>query len=58
MREYQFDVTNKSTRTNNECFNEEDVLNIYPLIKQVPPKVGDNYLIKINSNRSFPLKAN
>ncbi|CAF3343891.1 unnamed protein product [Rotaria sp. Silwood1] len=43
MREYQFDVTNKSTRTNNECFNEEDVINIYPLIKQVPPKPSDAY---------------
>jgi hypothetical protein len=47
MREYQFDLTNKSTRTNNECFNEEDIINIYPLIKQVPPKVIRK--IKINS---------
>ncbi len=47
MREYQFDLTNKSTRTNNECFNEEDIINIYPLIKQVPPKVIGK--IKINS---------
>lgn len=40
MREYQFDQTNKSNRTNNECFNEEDVINIYPIVKQVPPKVN------------------
>ena len=39
MREYQFESTNKSSRTNNECFNEDDIINIYPLIKQVPPKV-------------------
>ena len=48
MREYQFDVTNKSARTNNECFNEEDIINIYPLIKQVPPKVTGK--IKTNTN--------
>ncbi len=41
MREYQFDLINKSTRTNNECFNEEDIINIHPLIKQVPPKVRE-----------------
>ncbi len=39
MREYQFDSTNKSPRTNNECFTEDDIINIYPLVKQVPPKV-------------------
>ncbi|CAF3555097.1 unnamed protein product [Adineta steineri] len=44
MREYQFDLTNKSTRTtNNECFNEEDIINIYPLIKQNSPKPSDAY---------------
>ncbi|CAF4258898.1 unnamed protein product [Rotaria sp. Silwood2] len=43
IREYQFDLANKSTRTNNECFNEEDIINIYPLIKQVPPKPSDAY---------------
>jgi hypothetical protein len=41
MREYQFDLINKSTRTNNECFTEDDIINIYPLIKQVPPKVRE-----------------
>jgi hypothetical protein len=39
MREYQFESMNKSSRTNNECFNEDDVINIYPISKQVPPKV-------------------
>jgi len=40
IREYQFESSNKSTRTNNECFNEDDIVNIYPVIKQVPPKVN------------------
>ncbi len=39
MREYQFESTNKSSRSNSECFNEDDIINIYPIIKQVPPKV-------------------
>ncbi|CAF2154343.1 unnamed protein product [Rotaria magnacalcarata] len=43
MREFQFDQTNKSNRTANECFNEDDIINIYPLIKQVPPKPSDAY---------------
>jgi len=43
MREYQFDVLNKSTRSTNECFTEDDILNIYPLIKQVAPKPTDAY---------------
>lgn len=40
MREYAFDTSSKSTRTTAECFTEDDVLNIFPLIKQVPPKVS------------------
>jgi protein TIF31 len=44
MREYQFDLINKSTRTNNECFTEDDIINIYPLIKQVPPKVREKII--------------
>jgi len=43
IREYQFESSNKSTRTNNECFNEDDIVNIYPVIKQVPPKPTDAY---------------
>ncbi|UJR33486.1 hypothetical protein I4U23_020931 [Adineta vaga] len=43
MREYQFDGTNKSTRTAHECFNEDDIINIYPKIKQTPPKPSDAY---------------
>ena len=39
MREYQFDLSGKSTRVNNECFTEDDIVNIYPIVKQVPPKV-------------------
>jgi hypothetical protein len=39
MREYQFESTTKTSRTTNECFNEDDIINIYPLIKEVPPKV-------------------
>ena len=40
MREYQFESINKSSsRLNSECFNEDDIINIYPIIKQVPPKV-------------------
>jgi protein TIF31 len=39
MREYQFESINKSSRSNVECFNEDDIINIYPIIKQVPPKV-------------------
>jgi protein TIF31 len=39
MREYQFESMTKSSRLNSECFNEDDIINIYPLIKQVPPKV-------------------
>ena len=39
MREYQFETTARSSRTNSECFNEDDIINIYPIIKQVPPKV-------------------
>lgn len=39
LREYQFESSNKSTRSNSECFNEDDIINIYPIIKQVPPKV-------------------
>ncbi len=44
MREYQFDLPTKSTRTNNECFTEDDIINIYPLIKQVPPKVREKII--------------
>lgn len=40
LREYQFESSTKSTRANSECFNEDDVINIYPIIKQVPPKVS------------------
>ncbi|CAF0752547.1 unnamed protein product [Adineta ricciae] len=43
MREYQFEVTNKSTRATHECFNEDDILNIYPIVKQSPPKPSDAY---------------
>ena len=39
MREYQYDSAYKSSRTSNECFTEDDIVNIYPVIKQVPPKV-------------------
>lgn len=39
MREYQFDQINKSSKNNNECFTDDDIINIYPIIKQVPPKV-------------------
>ncbi len=39
MREYQFESSTKSSRSNSECFNEDDIINMYPLIKQVPPKV-------------------
>ncbi|CAF1346965.1 unnamed protein product, partial [Adineta steineri] len=43
MREYQFESTNKSSRTNTDCFTEDDVVNMYPVIKQVPPKPSDAY---------------
>lgn len=39
LREYQFESSTKSARSNTECFNEDDIINIYPIIKQVPPKV-------------------
>ncbi|CAF4107604.1 unnamed protein product [Rotaria sp. Silwood2] len=43
MREYQFETINKSSRSNNECFNENDIINIFPIIKHVPPKPTDAY---------------
>ncbi|CAF3605331.1 unnamed protein product [Rotaria sp. Silwood1] len=43
MREYQFETINKSIRSNNECFNENDIINIFPIIKHVPPKPSDAY---------------
>ncbi|CAF1421234.1 unnamed protein product [Adineta ricciae] len=43
MREYQYDSAYKSSRTSNECFTEDDIVNIYPVIKQVPPKPSDAY---------------
>ncbi|CAM4854056.1 unnamed protein product [Rotaria socialis] len=43
MREYQFEFLNKTSRFNNECFNELDIINIYPIIKHVPPKPSDAY---------------
>jgi hypothetical protein len=46
MREYQFESTTKSSRSNSECFNEDDIINIYPIIKQVPPKVRKNLIYK------------
>jgi len=39
LREYQFDSSNKNT----DGFNDDDILNIYPIIKQVPPKPSDAY---------------
>jgi hypothetical protein len=39
MREYSFESANKSARNANECFTEDDILNMFPLIKQAPPKV-------------------
>lgn len=39
IREYQFESNNKSSRATADCFNEDDIVNIYPIIKQVPPKV-------------------
>ena len=46
VREYQFESNNKSSRTTTECFNEDDIINIYPIIKQVPPKVKNSILNK------------
>ncbi|CAF3862709.1 unnamed protein product, partial [Rotaria sordida] len=44
MREYQFESINKSSRSNNnECFNENDIINIFPIIKHIPPKPSDAY---------------
>lgn len=57
MREYQFDLPSKSTRANNECFTEDDIINIYPIIKQVPPKVEKLLLLEINSTISVSLEA-
>jgi hypothetical protein len=53
MREYQFESTNKSSRSNSECFNEDDIINIYPIIKQVPPKVIKKKSPKNNSEILF-----
>lgn len=39
MREYQFESPSKTSRSNQECFHENDILNIYPVIKHAPPKV-------------------
>ena len=39
IREYQFESNSKSSRATADCFNEDDIVNIYPIIKQVPPKV-------------------
>lgn len=37
LREYNFDTKNKET------FNEEDIINLYPIVKHVPPKATDAY---------------
>ena len=43
LREYQFESSTKSARSNSECFNEDDIINVYPIIKQVPPKVPKSF---------------
>ncbi|CAF1058898.1 unnamed protein product, partial [Didymodactylos carnosus] len=51
LREYQFDsvmspTTTKNTPTNSSitpCFNEDDIINLYPVIKHVAPKPSDAY---------------
>ncbi len=53
MREFQFESTTKSSRTNNECFNEDDIINIYPIIKQVPPKVKLKFICLMIINYFF-----
>ncbi|XP_036330049.1 protein clueless [Rhagoletis pomonella] len=37
LREYNFELRNKST------FNEEDVLNVFPIVKHISPRASDAY---------------
>ncbi|XP_050322817.1 protein clueless [Bactrocera neohumeralis] len=37
LREYNFDLRNKST------FNEEDILNVFPIVKHISPRASDAY---------------
>ena len=38
LKEYNFDSKNK------EAFSEEDILNMFPIVKHVPPKVVQYFL--------------
>lgn len=37
LREYNFDLRNKAT------FNEEDILNVFPVVKHISPRASDAY---------------
>jgi len=43
LREYAFGKNGNSGRSNGNCFTQEDVLNVFPVVKHIDPKVSETH---------------
>ena len=45
LREYQFNKNGGAGKLNGNAFNQEDILNVFPIVKHIDPKVSVTIII-------------